>query len=365
MGLDAEAMKNLVAGLLLLLTSILVLGQSQTSSVPQATNAAPEQAAERLAADTPKTTVFGNAFVAPKDWSIRVNDQATILTAPEGGSWVALVDVQATGPDEALTAAWKAYKLDAKWPIKVTYDLSDQDGWSRRRVYEYRTSPNEKRGVAALVSYSGSNWNVVIEDLADAVAEKRGAQVALVFGRLLPKGYSRESFAGKKANTLDQASIAELVRFIESGQKVLGVPGVAFGVVQDGKIVFADGFGTKELGTSEKPDADTLFMVASNTKAMTTLLLAKLVDEHRVSWQTAVTTLLPSFRLGDTATTRSVLVKHLICACTGMPRQDLEWIFEYGNITPGSSLSLLGSMQPTSKFGELFQYSNLMAAAAG
>ena len=365
MRLDVEAMQNLLVGFLLLITSVLVLGQSQTPSVPQATNVAPEQAAERLAADTPKTTVFGNAFVAPKDWSIRVNGPATILTAPEGGSWVALVDAQATGPDEALAAAWKAYKPDTKWPIRVTHDLSDQDGWSRRRVYEYRTSPNEKRGVAALISYSGSNWNVVIEDLADAVAEKRGAQVALVFGRLLPKGYSRESFAGKKANTLDQARIAELVRFIESGQKLLGVPGVAFGVVQDGKVVLADGFGTKELGTSEKPDADTLFMVASNTKAMTTLLLAKLVDEHRMNWQTPVTTLLPSFRLGDNATTGSVLVKHLICACTGMPRQDLEWIFEYGNITPGSSLSLLGSMQPTSTFGELFQYSNLMAAAAG
>jgi len=365
MRLDVEAMQNLLVGLLLLFASVLQLGQNQSSSVPQATNGAPEQAAERLAADTPKTTVFGNAFVAPKDWSIRVNGSASILTAPEGGSWVALVDVQATGPDEALAAAWKAYNSDAKWPIKVTHDLSDQDGWSRRRVYEYRTSPNEKRGVAALVSYSESNWNVFIEDLADAVAEKRGAQVALVFGRLLPKGYSRESFAGKKANTLDQARIAELVRFIESGKKVLGVPGVAFGVVQDGKVVLADGFGTKELGTSEKPDGDTLFMVASNTKAMTTLLLAKLVDEHRMSWQTPVRTLLPSFRLGDTATTQSVLVKHLICACTGMPRQDLEWIFEYGNITPGRSLSLLGSMQPTSKFGELFQYSNLMSAAAG
>jgi len=365
MRLDVEAMQNLLVGLLLLFGSVLQLGQNQSSSVQQAMTAATDKAAERLDADTPKTTVLGNAFVAPKDWSIRINGPATILTAPEGGSWVALVDVQATGPDEALAAAWKAYNSDAKWPIKVTHDLSDQDGWSRRRVYEYRTSPNEKRGVAALVSYSGSNWNVVIEDLADAVAEKRGAQVALVFGRLLPKGYSRESFAGKKANTLDQARIAELVRFIESGKKVLGVPGVAFGVVQDGKVVFADGFGTKELGTSEKPDADTLFMVASNTKAMTTLLLAKLVDEHRMSWQTPVRTLLPSFRLGDTATTQSVLVKHLICACTGMPRQDLEWIFEYGNITPGRSLSLLGSMQPTSKFGELFQYSNLMAAAAG
>jgi len=98
---------------------------------------------------------------------------------------------------------------------------------------------------------------------------------------------------------------------------------------------------------------------------MTTLLLAKLVDEHRMTWTTPVTTLFPEFRLGDAETTRSVQVKHLICACTGMPRQDLEWLFEYGKMTPESSLALLGTMQPTSKFGALFQYSNLMAAAAG
>ena len=214
--LDVGAMKNVLA-FLMLFSSVLLLGQNQSSSVQAATNAATEQAFERLAADTPKTTVLGNVFVAPKDWSIRIKGPATVLTAPEGGSWVALVDVQAKGPDEALTAAWQAYKTDAKWPVKVTHDLADQDGWSRRRVYEYRTSPDEKRGVAALVSYSGSNWTVVIEDLADAVAEKRGSQVELVLGRLLPKGYSRESFAGKEANALDQVRIADLVRFIESG----------------------------------------------------------------------------------------------------------------------------------------------------
>jgi hypothetical protein len=266
MRLDVDAMKNLLARFLLLFSSVLLLGQNQSSYVQAATNAATEQASEPLVADTAKATILGNAFVAPKDWSIRIKGPATVLTAPEGGSWVALVDVQAKGPDEALAAAWQAYKPEAKWPVKVTHDLSDQDGWSRRRVYEYLTSPNEKRGVAALVSYSGSNWTVVIEDLADAVAEKRGAQVELVLGRLLPKGYSRESFAGKKANTLDRARIAELLRFIEAGQKVLGVPGVAFGLVQDGKVVFADGFGSKELGSSVKPDADILFMVASNTK---------------------------------------------------------------------------------------------------
>jgi CubicO group peptidase (beta-lactamase class C family) len=343
----------------LLLTVSLCTAQTQT---PSPTTPKPS---EHLAADTPKTTVLGNTFVAPKEWSVTVKEPATIVEAPEGDSWIALIDVQAASADEALAAAWKAYKPDAKWPVKVAYDLPDKDGWTRRRSYDYLTSPNEKRGVGADVMYSGSSWTVAIADLSDSTGEKRGGQVALIFGRLLPKGYTRESFAGKQAHQLDQARIAELTRFIEQGEKETGVPGVALGLVQNGKVIFADGVGLKELGGTAKPDGDTLFMVASNTKAMTTLMLAKLVDEHRFTWETPVTSIFPAFKLGDEATTRSVLVKHLICACTGMPRQDMEWFFEYGKMTPENTITLLGTMQPTSKFGELFQYSNLMAAAAG
>lgn len=343
-----------------------VLGITLISNVtPQRTTDPAASAPEGLSADTARKTTLGNTFIAPKDWSVRVNGPATILEAPEGGSYIALVDSQAKSPEDALAAAWQSYKGQAKWPVKVSYDQGNQDGWSHRRVYEYLTSPNERRVVAALVSYSGANWNVVIEDLAEQVAGKRGGQIALIMGRLLPKDYTRESFAGKKANVLDGQRIAQLSRFIEEGQKLTGVPGVSLGLIQDGKVIFADGFGLKELGRSEKPDGDTLFMVASNTKALTTLLLAKLVDEHRITWETPVTKLFPAFRLGDPETTRSVLVKHLICACTGMPRQDLEWLFQFGSMTPESSLTLLGTMKPTSKFGELFQYSNLMAAAAG
>jgi CubicO group peptidase (beta-lactamase class C family) len=340
-----------------------ILCSTLSAQAPPAPAAVP--ASGRLSADTPKTTSRGNSFIAPKDWSLTVKGPATVLEAPEGGSWIALVDVPANNPEQALADAWKIYKPQSKRAVKVSNGLPDKDGWSRRRTYEYLTSPNEKREVAALVSYSGSSWTVVIEDLADAVAEKRGSQAQLILGRLLPKGYSRESLSGRKANPLNLARIAELGRFVEQGQKELEVPGVALGLVQDGKVVFADGFGVKELGGTAKPDGDTLFMIASNTKALTTLLLAKLVDERRINWNTPVTTIFPQFRLGDAEITRSVEVKHLICACTGMPRQDLEWLFEYGKMTPESSLALLGTMQPTSKFGELFQYSNLMAAAAG
>jgi len=121
----------------------------------------------------------------------------------------------------------------------------------------------------------------------------------------------------------------------------------------------------RELGGSAKVDGDTMYMIASNTKAMTTLMLATLVDEGKLTWETPVTSLLPSFKLGDADTTRRVLVKHLICACTGLPRQDYEWLFQYQGVTPESALKTLATIQPTSKFGEMFQYSNSLAAAAG
>ncbi|HSK03448.1 MAG TPA: serine hydrolase domain-containing protein [Kofleriaceae bacterium] len=325
-------------------------------------------AKERLAADTPRTTVAGNTFVAPAGWTIHVRGPATILEAPEGDSHVALVDVpgkDAGDADAALELAWKAYKPDRKWPLEVKLPAPDRDGWSKITQYGYTTSPNEKRIVGADVRFANGTWTAVIVDAAHATGEKRGGQFAVIFGKLLPKGGARESFAGKQAHPLDAARIAELGKFVETAQRLIGVPGVGVGLVQGGKVVFAGGFGVRELGKPAKVDGDTRFIVASNTKALTTLMLGRLVDEKKLTWDTTAVSLLPRFKLGDPDTTSKVLVKHLICACTGMPRQDLEWILEYKGLTPEGALAALGTMQPTSKFGELFQYSNPLAAAAG
>jgi CubicO group peptidase (beta-lactamase class C family) len=347
-------------------------GEGARSSPPSSTavSASPPAPAqvvtgERLTADTPKTTVAGNTFIAPAGWRIVVKGPATILEAPEAGSRIALVDVQAKDADAAVALAWAAYGTDKKWPLKTTLDAPDKDGWTRVRIYDYQTSPNEKRDVGVMARFANDMWTVTIFDMEQAAGEKRGAQVGLIYGRLLPKGRERESFAGKPVNTLDAARIAELGKFVETAQQKFGVPGVSIGLIQGGKVVFAGGFGARELGKKAPVDADTRYIIASNTKAMTTLMLAKLVDEKKLTWETTATSLLPSFKLGDQATTSRVLVKHLICACTGLPRQDLEWIFQFGSVTPDGALSTLGTMQPTTGFGELFQYSNPLAAAAG
>lgn len=339
----------------------LTLPACKTPSQP----AAQPASIETLTADTPRTTVEGNHFIAPAGWKIEVRGPATILEAPEAGSRIALVDVHAADADKAVAAAWAAYRPDAKWPLKVTNDYPDKDGWSSIKDYSYQTSPNEKRNVGASARRAGETWTVILYDMDQAVGEKRGGQVGTIFSRLLPKGYTRETFAGKRAHTLDAKKLAELSQFVETGRQKLGIPGVSIGLIQGGKVVFADGFGVKEIGKDTKPDGDTLYIVASNTKAMTTLMLAKLLDEGKLTWETPVTKLLPQFKLGDADTTSRVLVKHLICACTGLPRQDFEWLLEYKSVTAEGALESLATMQPTSKFGEMFQYSNPLAAAAG
>jgi len=344
---------------LTLSTAFLACQGQETASAPPET-----QAATTLAADTASTTVMGNTYVAPEGWTLSVRGPATILEAPEGGSWVALVDVEAEDADAAVAAAWTAYR-DLEWPLKVTNDSPDKDGWSKKRRYEYQTSPNERRTVVAGVMFANEAWTVWIYDMAHDVGEKRGGQVSMIFDRLLPKGYSRESFAGRTANKLDKARLAELAQFVEDGMKATGVPGVSYGIVQDGEVVFAGGFGVRNLGEPTPADAESLYMIASNTKGLSTLMLAKLVDEGKLTWETPVTQVMPSFAVADPDTTSRVLVEHLVCACTGMPRQDMEWIFEYAGVTPDGAMELLATMEPTSGFGDLFQYSNILAGAGG
>ena len=142
-----------------LLVSLPGAGQSQSSS--EILTRPAHRFPSAFPAIAPETTVLGNAFMAPKDRSVRLKGPVTILEAPEGDSWLHLSDVQAKTPKK-LCCGLQAYRPDANPPVKVTHDLPDKDGWSRRRDYEYLTSPNEKRSVEkrSWAAYSGSAWTV-------------------------------------------------------------------------------------------------------------------------------------------------------------------------------------------------------------
>ena len=344
-----------------LVLALMLASPFATSPVHAAEAAA---ATAETTADTPSRTPAGTTFILPGGWSQRVQGNAVLIMPPEAdGSRLAIVDAKAATADEAIAEAWAILGMTPK--LLVATDAAPKDGWEARRFYDYDVAANAKRAVGASAYRKGTAWTAVVVDVDQAIAEKRSSQFGKISQRLQPAGYQRESFAGKTAHKLDEARLRQVAGFVERMRQEFDVPGVAIGIVQDGKVVMSQGFGVRQLGKTGKVDGDTRFMIASNTKALTTLMLAKLVDAGKLDWNARAEDVYPGIKLGDAATTDQVLVKHLICACTGVPRQDYEWLFEGEKQTPKTVMATLGTMQPTSGFGELFQYSNPMAAAAG
>jgi CubicO group peptidase (beta-lactamase class C family) len=332
--------------------------------------AAVQQAGEKatpqpVTADSHQATPAGATFTVPAGWSIATGASSATLQTPEPDTHIVILDVHAADAAAAVASAWASYRSDMKRPLKVAVAVPDRNGWTDGKQFIYETSPNERAVVVGIALHSADIWTVALLDGTRPTFEKRGAQINLVIGSLRPKGYQRESFAGRQALPLTPERIEELKSFVSTSMSKLDVPGASLALIDNGKVVYEGGLGVRELGKPTPVDAKTLFMAASNTKGMTTLMLARLVDAKKLKWDEQVTQVYPAFRLGDADTTRQIEIKHLICACTGLPRQDLEWIFEFPKFTPASTFQLLSGMQPTSHFGEVFQYSNLMAAAAG
>src|SRR5579863_4603528 len=105
---------------------------------------------------------------------------------------------------------------------------------------------------------------------------------------------------------------------VEKARRTFEVPGIAVAVVKDGQVVVAKGFGVRKLGESAPVTANTLFGIASNTKAFTAASLAMLVDEGKVKWTDRVIDYLPSFQMADPYVTREMRIRDLLVHRSGL-----------------------------------------------
>ncbi|HKU67380.1 MAG TPA: serine hydrolase domain-containing protein [Candidatus Baltobacteraceae bacterium] len=319
------------------------------------------------AADTPQKTASGATFTLPTQWSVRSQGGALVLTAPEGDTHIAIVDAgTAADAAQAVAQAWHAYEPSMHRAVRISTPGAPRSGWDEIRNFDYFTSPNEHLTVEAIALRAGRAWTVAIVEGSNATLDKRSAAVDLVAASLTAAGYHRETFAGRTANRLTPARVAELLAFVRTGMKELNVPGVGIAFIDHGKVVYEGGLGVRDIGKPQPVDKNTLFMIASNTKGLTTLMMSRVVDQGKLRWNELVTQAYPSFRLGSPATTAKVRIEDLICACTGVPRKDFDWILGTTPQTgPEETFVQLLNTEPTSTYGKIFQYSNTMASAAG
>jgi CubicO group peptidase (beta-lactamase class C family) len=312
-------------------------------------------------------TAGGTHFTLPRAWALSTDAWGVTLTPPEAANFIKIVDVpHAAAARDAVAQAWKLAQPGFARTLKVATTQPARDGWDEAWEYDYETSPNERLVLFAAPQRAGTHWSVTLVSVAEPVFEKRLAAVDLALQSIQPRGYQRETFAGHTAHVLDAPRVAALQDFLRTAMQQMGIPGIGLALTDRGHVVYEGGLGVRALNKPAPVDAHTLFMIASNTKGMTTLLLSELVDQHKLRWDEPVTEAYTAFRLGNADTTRKVLIKHLVCACTGLPRQDMEWLLNSSAATPAAqTFTTLSTMQPTSAFGESFQYSNLMASAAG
>jgi CubicO group peptidase (beta-lactamase class C family) len=159
---------------------------------------------------------------------------------------------------------------------------------------------------------------------------------------------------------------------VESVVAQYHLPGIAVGVIDHGKVVYTRTMGVRQSG---KPiDADTLFKIASNSKAMTATLLARLVQDGKLHWDDPVTKYLPSFRMYDAWVTANMQVGDLLVHHSGLPEGagDLMLWPEPNYFRPRDVLQGLRYLKPAYSFRAGYAYDNtlyivagLVAAAAG
>lgn len=160
---------------------------------------------------------------------------------------------------------------------------------------------------------------------------------------------------------------AELDAIVDQVFARYRLPGMAVGVIEDGKVVYTATRGETVSGSGQPITSDTLFKIASNSKAMTASVLARLVDAGKLRWEDPVIKYLPSFRMYDPWVTRNMQVKDLLVHNSGLPEGggDLMLWPEPNRFTRADIIAGLAHIKPAYSFRSGYAYDNLLYVVAG
>lgn len=174
-----------------------------------------------------------------------------------------------------------------------------------------------------------------------------------------PSLQAREPAAGPTPEAIDAAVRATIERY--------KLPGIAVGVIDGGKVVYARGHGETVAGSGDQVTTKTLFKIASNSKAMTGAVLARLVQQGKLRWDDPVVKHLPQFAMHDPWVTQHMTVSDLLVHNSGLPEGggDLMLWPEPNLFTRDDIVRGLRHIKPAYGFRAGYAYDNLLYVVAG
>lgn len=167
------------------------------------------------------------------------------------------------------------------------------------------------------------------------------------------------------AATAVPAQLADFDAYVESARKRFDVPGIAVAIVKDGRIVLEQGWGLRRAGTTTPVTAHTLFAIASNTKAFTSMAISMLADEGKLSLDDRVIDHLPWFRMADPYVTREMRVRDLLAHRSGLGLGAGDLLYWPGTTYTGEEVARrLKDVPLTGSFRGQYAYDNILFGVA-
>jgi CubicO group peptidase (beta-lactamase class C family) len=164
----------------------------------------------------------------------------------------------------------------------------------------------------------------------------------------------------------DKSVGQKLQGFDQRMQKIMAdweVPGCAIGIVRGGRLVYAKGFGYRDMENKLPVTPETLFAIGSNTKLFTATAVGFLVDEGKLEWDKPVKTRVPSIQFYNDQLNNSVTLRDMLAHRTGLSSPDDIWF--YSTFSRHELFQRLKYCEPEHGFREIFDYNNFMYMAAG
>jgi CubicO group peptidase (beta-lactamase class C family) len=296
----------------------------------------------------------------PTNWIAEQANGYGILTSPDETITIHLLAVEGDDVEAVAKDAWAIVDPEFNFePVEVS-EVPETGG-----VELYYDVGDENTIVVADGRLHEGVVYFLLAQLDRNALQTRTAQMNTIIYGFRINELEDTDLTGVQSLPLTDGLLAELETYIEDLMVLLDVPGATVAIVKGDEILYANGFGVRQRGHADPVTPETLMMIGSTTKTMTTMLMAQLVDERLMEWDTPVLEILPTFEVADPNITPQITIWHLVCACTGVPRRDAEAIWNYDDLSAEDIIESLAAFNFLTDLGETFQYSNQMVATGG
>ncbi|MDX2076086.1 MAG: serine hydrolase domain-containing protein [bacterium] len=173
------------------------------------------------------------------------------------------------------------------------------------------------------------------------------------------------AFASVQAQSpITDTLLTEFEQLIQDEMAYYKIPGVAVAVISGDEVVYAQGFGSRDLENDLPFTTQTQFRIGSTTKSMTSLFIAQLVDEGILSWDTPVTDIFPEFQTANPDLTAQITVRDLLGMNTGLVTSPIN-AFDWATWDVNDMLGVIAQMEIGGDFREFYSYNNEVYALGG